>query len=286
MPPKTKQQPGPTPGELSIEYIPLDEIREADRNPKDHDTARIAGSISRFGFADAPILDERTKQLVAGHGRRADLIARRDAGQEPPVGIKLGPDGEWLVPVQRGWSSRSEEDAGAFLVGHNRIGELGGWNEGELADLLLDLGEADEDLLDAAGFTRDDIDEMSAGADAGEGVDLALATGQLLDIIDVTVAEPTAQTRRGDVWTLGRHRLVVARVMDEHHEWAHYLTDDTKLCPYPDPYLTHGTVARDNVLLLVQPSPYLAGHTVDKFRAAFPKEPVTLNGEAYTGEEA
>lgn len=263
-----------------IDYMRLEDIPDADVNPKDHDEPRIAGSISRFGFADAPILDERTGQLVAGHGRKGDLIARHTAGGQPPEGIMVDEDGAWLVPVQRGWRSRSDEDAKAFLVAHNRLTETGGWDERRLAGLLEELGDADPDLLELTGFNEDDIDDMLAG---GDGVgDLATSTGKLIDLIDVTVDEPTATPHRGDVWTLGRHTLVIARVMDEHAAWRHLLDDDTRLCPYPDPYITHGTTARDHTLLMVQPSTYLAGHTIDKFAAAFPDEPITCDGEPYT----
>lgn len=144
-----------------IEYMPLDDIPDADRNPKAHDTARIAGSISRFGFADAPVLDERTGKLVAGHGRKGDLLARRDAGQDPPEGILVDDSGAWLVPVQRGWASRSAEDAEAFLVAHNRLTETGGWDDRALADILDELRDVDPDLFDLTGYTDDDIDDLT-----------------------------------------------------------------------------------------------------------------------------
>src|SRR5699024_4514124 len=117
-----------------IEYLPLEDIPDADRNPKHHDEPRIAGSISKFGFADAPILDERTGKLVAGHGRKGDLLARQAAGKEPPEGIVVDDAGRWLIPVQRGWASRSDEDAAAFLVAHNRLTETGGWDDRALAE--------------------------------------------------------------------------------------------------------------------------------------------------------
>lgn len=155
----TKKTPTPP---RRIEYMPLEDLPEADRNPKGHDTARIAGSISRFGFADAPILDERTGQLVAGHGRRGDLLARKEAGQDPPDGVQVDAEGRWLVPVQRGWASRSSEDAEAFLVAHNRLTETGGWVDHELAEMLDDLRDVDPDLLALTGYTDDDIDAMAA----------------------------------------------------------------------------------------------------------------------------
>lgn len=296
MPPKTKTTTPVPP--RRIEYMPLGELRTAEHNPKGHDKPRIAGSISRFGFADAAILDERTGRLVAGHGRYGDLVARKEAGKEPPEGVVVDEHGEWLMPIQRGWASRSDEDAEAFLVAHNRLTETGGWDDSGLLEMLERINDADPELLDVTGYSEDDLEELLtglndeagdlAGGEGGGGLEdgHASETGALLDLVDVTVAEPTAQPKHGQVWRLGRHTLVVAKVMTEHHLWRHLLDDDVKLCPYPDPYLTHGTVARENVLLLVQPSTYLAGHTVDKFAAAFPAEAITCDGTPYVGGQA
>jgi hypothetical protein len=130
-----------TPAPRRIELVPLDEVQEAAANPKRHHSD-LGASIGRFGFADAPILDERTGRLVAGHGRLGQLRAMQERGETPPEGITQDERGVWLVPLQRGWSSRSDEEAAAFLVAHNRIGEAGGWDDEELAELLGGLGEA------------------------------------------------------------------------------------------------------------------------------------------------
>lgn len=142
-----------------VDYVPISDLVAADRNPKEHDVAGIGRSISRWGFADAPIMDERTGRLVAGHGRLADLLARQRAQETPPDGIVVE-SGAWLVPVQRGWASRSDEEADAFLVAHNRLTERGGWDNRMLADLLGDFAESDLDLLVASGYDQDDLNAM------------------------------------------------------------------------------------------------------------------------------
>lgn len=146
--------------ERRVEYLPLHEIARAPRNPKRHDQPAIRRSISRYGLAEAPLLDERTGRLVAGHGRLDDLAARHDAGEEPPDGVRVAADGTWLVPVQRGWASRSDDEAHAYLLVSNRAGELGGWDHPELAQLLTDLAAADEELLQVAGWTEDQLADV------------------------------------------------------------------------------------------------------------------------------
>ena len=178
----TKKTPTQAATPRRIEYMPIDDLQGAERNPKGHDKPRIANSISRFGFADASILDERTGRLVAGHGRHGDLMARREQGKEPPEGIVVDDAGRWLMPVQRGWASRSDEDAQAFLVAHNRLTETGGWDDQGLLELLENINDVDPELLDLTGYTEDDIealgssidleaDGLAGGGEGGDGAD-------------------------------------------------------------------------------------------------------------------
>lgn len=143
-----------------VEYLPLDQVAQAARNPKRHDQDGIQRSIDRFGFTEPALIDERTGLLVAGHGRHEALAAIRDAGQHPPTGVQVAEDGTWLVPVIRGWSSRSDAEAEAYLVASNRWSELGGWDDDELAALLSDVAAADGELLNVTGYDADDLQRL------------------------------------------------------------------------------------------------------------------------------
>lgn len=145
--------------ERRVEYVDLDAIELAPRNPKAHDVEGIRRSIGHFGLAELPLLDERTGRLVAGHGRVLDLRASRDSGQTPPDGVNLEGD-RWLVPVIRGWASRSDDDAEAYLLASNNLTTLGGWDNEALAGMLQDLAAADANLALLTGWTGDDIDDM------------------------------------------------------------------------------------------------------------------------------
>ncbi|MEW1843749.1 hypothetical protein AB0392_37890 [Nonomuraea angiospora] len=143
-----------------IEYMPLPEIARAVRNPKAHDLPTIRKSIQKWGCTLAGEVDDRTGRLVAGHGRLAVLEEMADDGVSPPEGVKVSDDGVWLVPILRGWSSRSDADAEGYLVANNAIPERGGWDRGLLADMLTDIGAADEELLAATGYDMADVDEL------------------------------------------------------------------------------------------------------------------------------
>jgi hypothetical protein len=188
---------GPTGGEYDvaaldgarrIEYMRLDAVPAADRNPKSHDLAAIVMSIARFGFTDPALLDERTGKLVGGHGRLEAVRAikayidggqggARSAGYSLPAtmwaefrattaeggavpGGVAEHDGVWSVPIVRGWASADDAEASALLIALNRMTELGGWDKGMLADLLVDLEEVD--LLDITGYDSGDLDTLLA----------------------------------------------------------------------------------------------------------------------------
>jgi len=150
----------PGTAERRIDWMPLAEVLGADSNPREHDIPSLRRSINRFGFVDVPELDERTGQLVAGHGRLAALTEMRADGEAPPAGVQLAGDGGWLVPIQRGWASRSDAEAMAYLVGNNRHTELARWHRQGLAELLVGIREDDEGLLEAAGYVSGDVDDL------------------------------------------------------------------------------------------------------------------------------
>jgi ParB-like chromosome segregation protein Spo0J len=146
---------------LTIEHVRLTDIVPADTNPKRHDINTLIRSYTRFGYAEAIIQDGRTGKLVAGHGRVEALAALHRTSATPPDGIQVGPDGEWLVPVQMGWSSANDEEANAFLVAANRLTETGGWDDQTLADLLAVIARGPSGL-EGIGYTEAELADLIA----------------------------------------------------------------------------------------------------------------------------
>src|SRR5208282_3792024 len=130
---------------LAIEYLPLDELKGAERNPKNHSIGELRRSIDRFGFAEAIVVDGRTGRLVAGHGRVEALRARKGAGEAAPDGVQLQ-GGNWLVPVQMGWASK---------------------DDASLAELLADVAVAAESGLEGVGYTEDDLRKLQGITEPG-----------------------------------------------------------------------------------------------------------------------
>lgn len=154
-----------------VEYIPLSQVIRAPRNPKLHAERELQESLDEFGMADLPVIDERTGRLVSGHGRLDALEAMVTAGDDRPEGIPVDPaTGEWMMPVIRGWASRDDAHAEAYLLLANQTTIAGGWDDAGLALVLRDLAAADSDLLAATAFGDDRIEELLASLDEPEHV--------------------------------------------------------------------------------------------------------------------
>ncbi len=191
----------PTARATRLEWMPLGKLQSASRNPKQH-SSEIGTSIGRFGYVEPIVLDERTGRIVAGHGRREALMAMRRRGEAPPAGIRAEGD-EWLVPVVRGWSSRSDAEAEAYLLASNKLTEAGGWDNEALAELLKDLDA--QDALDGVGFTEDEIEAL-VGSIGGDPV--GTDGGGAPDAVPEEVDEEATYVKAGELWLLGRHRLL------------------------------------------------------------------------------
>jgi hypothetical protein len=147
-----------------VEYVPLGEVVPADDNPKDHDADLLDGSVRDFGFVEPPQLDERTGKLIAGHGR-IEALQRAEAngppegyeGAWPPEGVAVDHrEGRWYLPVVRGWASRDDMQAKAYLIVANQSTIKPGWKPRPLAEFLHDLEQGAVQLerlgFDEAGY--------------------------------------------------------------------------------------------------------------------------------------
>lgn len=137
---------------------PLSSLKGDPRNPKAHDLDLMDRSVAEYGFIETIVLDDRTGLLVSGHGRTATLTGKRDRGEEPPEGVIVRDDGEWLVPVTVGWASADDLNAAGALIALNHTGEVGGWVDESLLTLLDDLRDAG--TLDSVGFSLNDIEAL------------------------------------------------------------------------------------------------------------------------------
>ena len=125
-----------------IELWPVDRLKPYDRNARTHSpeqVTKIAASLAEFGFTN-PILVDSADGIIAGHGR---LMAARELGlAEVPV-IVL----DHLTDAQRR----------AYVLADNKLAEMAGWDVDILRDEIAWLDHDDPALLEAAGFTDEEL---------------------------------------------------------------------------------------------------------------------------------
>lgn len=159
------------------------------RTHSDKQIAQIAASIRQFGFTNPVLIDEEGG-IVAGHGR---VAAAKQLGITDVPTIVLGR----LTPAERR----------AYVVADNRLAELAGWDREILKIEFQVLAELELDFeLEITGFETAELDLL---LDGGADEEVADPADELPE------PEPgPAVTRPGDVWVLGRHKLVCGDARD------------------------------------------------------------------------
>lgn len=154
---------------LTIDYLPLSELKKWPGNPKEHDSLLLEKSVSRFGFIQPVLVDDRSEMIVAGHGRIEVLSQMKARGENPPDRVEIAEDGEWKIPVIRGVEFNSDSEREAYAISDNRTSELGGWDLEKLTAALSGLAEQGEELLEGTGYDQDFVDALIfGGADEDE----------------------------------------------------------------------------------------------------------------------
>lgn len=241
---------------MKVQRVPIDSLTPYPGNPRRGDIDAIASSIELNGLYKPIVVQQSTGTILAGN--HTWQAAKR-----------LGHDKIDVV-----WADVDDATAKRIVLVDNAANDKATYNYGDLYEILESLED-----LSGTGYTADDLEAINARAmeqiadlgdqDGEDDSDRAPTTGELLDLVDMAIGEPQHKVKHGDVWRVGPHTLVVAKVSDEHHLWVKHLTADCLFAPYPEPYYTTTDVARAKPLLLVQPNPYLAGHLLDKHASVF-----------------
>jgi len=205
------------------------------RTHSDEQIAAIAASIAEFGFNN-PILVDTGAGIIAGHGR---LLAARKLGlAEVPVVVL-----DHLTATQKR----------AYLLADNKLAELAGWDEEALASELRDV-EGEGFDLGLVGFSEEELQALLA--DTGDDA---------APVAEEPIPEAPAQpvTQPGDVWCLGRHRLICGDCRD--HAVVARLFEDAQasMVITSPPYATQREYDSASGFRPVPPEEY-----VDWYRAA------------------
>jgi DNA modification methylase len=170
-----------------VERRPVADLVPYARNARTHSeeqVAQIAASIREWGWTTPVLIDEQGG-IIAGHGRV--LAARK-------LGIPDVP-----VMVATGWTEAQKR---AYVLADNQLALNAGWNNDllkvELGDLKLEGFN-----LDLVGFSMDELNKLLADKTVG-----------LTDPDDVPDEPAQPVSELGDVWLLGKHRIVCGDATD------------------------------------------------------------------------
>ena len=167
---------------MNVEYIPVGQLKPYEKNARKHaeyDVGQIAESIERYGFNDPVGIWGKDNIIVEGHGR---LLAAKKLGMDKVPCIRL--------------DDLTDEQRREYAIMHNKTAELSTWDFDLLAEEIPEL--------DFSGF---DIDW---GFPENE---------EEKEIIEDEVPEVDDENepicKLGDIWQLGRHKLICGDSTDK-----------------------------------------------------------------------
>jgi len=165
-----------------LEQVDLNLLIPYARNSRTHSdeqVAQIAASIREFGFTN-PVLIGTNNDIIAGHGR---VLAARKLGVKQVPCIRLG----HLTDAQKR----------AYVIADNKLALNAGWDDEFLKLELQELDEAGFDL-ELIGFNEDELKALMS---------VEVIEGNT-DPDEVPEVLKDSVTALGDVWIMGRHRLM------------------------------------------------------------------------------
>ena len=178
--------------ELEIVYRPLEQLKPYARNARVHSKAQVrqlAKSMKQFGFT-APLIIDEDCSVLAGHGR-LEAAKLNKLAQIPCVRL----------------SELSAADKRAYRLADNKLAQNSSFDMELVAAELGELVEEEYDVT-AAGFEVVEVDILLAEAEASS------PKPSKADRLPELGAPDGAISRRGDLWLLGRHRLLCGDARD------------------------------------------------------------------------
>lgn len=164
---------------MQIQTVPISSITPYEKNAKLHpaeQVKKVAASIKRFGWAQ-PLVVDKDNNLIIGHCR---LLAAKSLGfKEVPI-VKMG--------------NLSEKEIKALRLADNRLNE----SPWDMELVLPELRAMDTDLAELTGFS----------------LDLLVDASEIENNVPETPENPITKT--GDIWLLGKHRVMCGDSTSEH----------------------------------------------------------------------
>lgn len=172
---------------MKIEKIKIEKLKPAEYNPRkdlkqeDEEYQKIKKSITEFGYV-APVIVNSNMTVIGGH-QRLKILKELGYTDVECVIVDLDPNKEK-----------------ALNIALNKIS--GDWDNDKLKELLSELKQTDIDM-DVTGFSFDEVENILKETLDSKEDDFEVE--ETLNEIEQPV------TKLGDVWILGKHRLMCRR---------------------------------------------------------------------------
>lgn len=167
-----------------MELVSISKLVPYVNNARTHSPEQIMklrSSLREFGFIN-PVIIDKDFGIIAGHGR---VMAAKEEGIDEVPCVFV----DYLTEAQKK----------AYILADNRMAMDAGWDE-ELLRIEIEALQGMDFDIGLAGFDDDEIADLFAGEDTSDVEE---------DDFDLSDAlEQAAFVEKGDVWTVGRHRLM------------------------------------------------------------------------------
>lgn len=167
-----------------MNLVDIDKLIPYVNNARTHSKEQInklRASIREFGFIN-PVIIDRDYNVIAGHGR---IMASKEEGIDKVPCVFV----DYLTDAQKK----------AYILADNRMALDADWDEELLKVEIESLQGADFDL-NLTGFDEAELMDIFGDDNQSRAKD---------DDFDLTAAlEKASFVEKGDVWTVGRHRLM------------------------------------------------------------------------------
>lgn len=167
-----------------MELVSINKLIPYVNNARTHSAEQVnklRSSLREFGFIN-PVIVDKDYGIIAGHGRV--LAAKEEGIDEVPCVLV-----DYLTEAQKK----------AYIIADNRFAQDAGWDE-ELLRIEIESLQAEDFDVSLTGFEDQEIADMFKDGNGEEVKD---------DDFDLSAAlEKASFVEKGDIWTIGRHRLM------------------------------------------------------------------------------
>ena len=167
-----------------MQLVPLSKLVPYINNARTHSpeqVTKLRSSLREFGFVN-PVIIDRDYGIIAGHGR---VMAAKEEGIEEVPCVFV----DYLTEAQKK----------AYIIADNRFAQDAGWDE-ELLRIEIEALQGMDFDVGLTGFNDDEIADLFDANGKSEAEE---------DDFDLSAAlEKASFVQRGDIWTVGRHRLM------------------------------------------------------------------------------